>query len=293
MRGKRVLVVGLGNSAMDIACELCRPGLTDEVVISSRSPAWIMPKYMFGKPLDQAPLMPFWVPWRIRSALATTLLRLAAGKPDDYGLPQPDHPLLAAHPTVSQDLLGKFGSGDLRWKPNIQRFDGQDVTFEDDSTERFDVVVYCTGYNVSFPFLDSELAPIKDNDMPLWLRLVSPDIPNLFFLGLLQPLGAIMPLAEAQSQLIAAHLAGRCELPQPSRMVREMERERRRLRARYRDSARHTMQVDFDEYLWRVRRAMRRGIKQAGAVTAGDFDRHPFWSRMTRDSKTPNEANQP
>ena len=83
------------------------------------------------------------------------MLRVAVGEMTDYGLPKPDHKLLEAHPTVSDDLLPRLGHGDITVKPNIDRFDGgSKVCFTDGSAEEVDVVVYCTGYKVTFPFLD-------------------------------------------------------------------------------------------------------------------------------------------
>ncbi len=256
--GQRVLIVGAGNSAMDIACELARPGLTKSVVLSSRSPTWIIPRYLLGRPLDRWPQPPAWIHWRLRSALSAALLRLAVGTPDRYGAPRPRHPLFAAHPTVSQDIFGKLGGGDIRWKPNVERFDGDRVVFTDGSSAKFDVVVYCTGYEVAFPFFSDPGLEVINNDLPLWLRLVIPERRNLFFVGLLQPLGAIMPLAEAQSKWIADHLTGQIELPTPEAMHRQIAKERRRMFRRYRQSPRHTMQVDFDAYLKSLHRARRR-----------------------------------
>jgi cation diffusion facilitator CzcD-associated flavoprotein CzcO len=275
LAGKRVLVVGLGNSAMDIACELCRPGLCEKVVISSRSPAWIIPKYLFGRPMDQVPVLPAWVPWRLRSSLLQATLSLAVGRPEKYGLPAPDHALLSSHPTVSQEILGKFGSGDLSWRPDIQNLDRHQVQFADNSSEEFDVIIYCTGYNVSFPFLDAELAPVTDNRMDLWLRMLRPAIANLFFIGLMQPLGAIMPLAEAQAKMLADHLGGVCWLPDDERMHQQTNQATKQLQRRYRASARHTMQVDFDIYLGELRTAHRTGLKHHDPSRS-----HSFWSRM-------------
>jgi hypothetical protein len=127
------------------------------------------------------------------------------------------------------------------------------------------VLVYCTGYKVSFPFFDPSFVSAKDNDLPLFRRVFHPDIPGLFFVCLLQPLGAVMPLADAQSEWIAAHLLGQYALPERGEIEADMERERRVMFERYVPSARHTMQVDFDEYLLALEKERRRGAARASA----------------------------
>ncbi len=120
----------------------------------------------------------------------------------DYGLPKPDHKLLEAHPTVSSELLPRLGHGDIAVKPNIDRFaGGRTVRFVDGSEEEIDLVVYCTGYKITFPFLDPEVFAAPDNRMPLYRRVVSVEHPGLYFIGFIQPLGPIMPIAEAQSRM--------------------------------------------------------------------------------------------
>jgi hypothetical protein len=283
-RGKRVLIVGMGNSAMDIACELSRPGLAEKVFLSARRGVWILPKYLFGVPMSRLGALPHWFNWRIASFLTHLMVALNVGKPWNYGLPRPDHRFLQAHPTISQEIFIRLGSGDVLPRPGIQRLEGGNVRFSDGSTEAIDVIVWCTGYKVSFPFFDPAFISAPGNDLPLWERLVMPGVPNLFFAGLLQPLGAIMPVAEAQGRFIGDCLAGEIALPPEDEMRRAMEAERRKMFARYSDrAARHTMQVDFEAYLWRLRRLARGGRRRAehgGGMEAGD----PRLDRSTRAS---------
>ena len=127
-----------------------------------------------------------------------------------YGLPKPDHKLFEAHPTVSSELLPRLGHGDIEVKPNIDRFTGgRSVRFVDGSEEEIDLVVYCTGYKMTFPFFDPEVFSAPDNRLPLYRRVVSVERPGLYFIGFIQPLGPIMPLAEAQAEWVADLLCGR------------------------------------------------------------------------------------
>ena len=150
-------------------------------------------------------------------------------------------------------------------KPNIASLTRDGVRFTDGSEVEADVVVYCTGYKVTFPFFDEAFIAAPDNDLPLFRRTFHPDVPNVFFIGLLQPLGAIMPLAELQSEWVADFLAGRYALPSPRGLRADMEAERRRMFKRYVASKRHTMQVDFDDYVAAVAKERAAGAQRARA----------------------------
>ncbi len=262
-KDKKVLVVGIGNSAMDIATE--SSFVASETFLSSRRGAYILPKYLFGRPLDQigvnslTPLLPF----AFRRAILMAMYRIGVGKVQDYGLPEPDHRLGEAHPTISADFLNRIAHGEMTWKPNVKAFEGGSVRFEDGTAEDVDIIVWCTGYKVTFPFFDEELVSAPDNDLPLFRRVFRPSIDNLAFIGLLQPLGAIMPLAEAQGRWIASYLRGEYQLPPRPQMERDMERERAKMFKRYVASKRHTMQVDFDNYLYALGKELKAGAARA------------------------------
>jgi cation diffusion facilitator CzcD-associated flavoprotein CzcO len=249
LRGKRVLVVGFGNSAVDIASELSAPGVADRVLLSTRRGAWVLPKFVFGRPLDQLGVTPGFLPLRVRQLIGSVLYRLIVGNPAKYGFPRPDHPIGGAHPTVSSELLPRLAQGRVTPKPKIRRLLGGEVEFEDGSREALDAILYATGYKVTFPFFDRDLVGAPNNELPLYFRTFHPDVPGLYFVGLAQPLGAIMPIAEAQSKLVAAHLTGRYRLPSPEAMRAAAHSERSGLDRRYVRSRRHTMQVDFDEFM--------------------------------------------
>ena len=276
-RGKNVVVVGMGNSAMDIAVETSQ--VAERVFLSARRGAWVIPKYLFGKPLDQLGNDPR-VPFRIRQKIYERILLMNVGRMENYGLPRPDHRPGEAHPTISSDILVRLGSGDVKPKPNIAELLGDRVRFADGSIEPADVIVYCTGYRVTFPFFDPQFISAPDNDLPLFRRVFKPDVDNVFFIGLLQPLGAIMPLAEAQSEWVADYLLGKYALPPHEEVLSDIADERRRLMKRYVASKRHTMQVDFEDYLYALSRERKRGARRADAL--GNRPPPPISARRDR-----------
>ena len=262
LEGKRVLVLGIGNSATDIAVESSR--VAAQTYLAMRRGAHIVPKYVFGVPTDhltdsalaRGPLV-------LQQLSMAAMLRLTQGKVTDYGLPEPDHAVLHAHPTVSDDLLTRLGHGDITVLPNIDRFEGSKVFFVDGSAHEVDVVVYCTGYKVTFPFLDDTIVHAEDNHIDLYRRVVDPEHDGLYFIGLIQPLGSIMPLAEAQAEWVGDLVTGEAALPSHQEMRAQIREYDEHLRKRYVASKRHTIQVDFHKYRAEIERERRLGRARA------------------------------
>ncbi len=259
--GKRVLVVGVGNSGCDIASEATHHA--DAVFLSTRRGAHVVPKYLLGQPLDTwaSPIsaaLPLWA----QRTMMRSLLWMTRGGQKPYGFPTPEHPILSEHPTVSSTLLDHVGHGRIRVKSNVAEYEGEHVTFEDGSTERIDLVILATGYTIAFPFLDTHALGVVDNRVPFYLNVVPPSVPNLYFIGLIQPLGAIMPLAELQSEWVADLLEGKASLPDEATMQRDIQRKEQAMRRRYVASKRHTIQVDFYPYARSLKRARKQGAKQ-------------------------------
>ncbi len=253
---KEVLIVGIGNSAVDIACELTT--VAKKVVISTRSGAYIIPKYLFGIPTDHISKPPLaFAPLALQRLALQTALQINVGKQDKYGVPVPNRPILTEHPTISQDLLNKVGHGKIKIKSNIKKLNGKSVVFEDGTEETFDVLIYCTGYNITFPFFDKDFINPNDNEVPLYHKVVHPEHENLFFLGLIQPLGAIMPLSEVQAKWIAGILTRKSKLPSKDKMLQTIKHDRDEMRKRYNNSARHTVQVDFYPYKRLIEQAIK------------------------------------
>jgi len=267
---KDVLVVGVGNSGMDIACDATK--LARRVSVVTRHGVHVLPKYAFGRPIDQfgSPLNAY-LPFPVERRLYEVIQRLSTGRPQDRGLPKPDHRLLSAHPTVSSDFCDRVGHGDITMKPNIERLDGDTVHFTDGTSEHVDLLVYATGYKVALPFFDKELYDPAGNAMPLYERVLTPELPGLFFIGFVQTVGSNIPLMEMQSEWAGDLITGACVLPPEAEIDEWIAADQAAMARRYVRSSRHTMQVDF----WRYAHALKLCRRRTGDEPSGIAARLP------------------
>lgn len=260
LAGKHVVVVGMGNSAMDIAVDASYHAASTSLV--ARKGVHIVPKYILGRPLD-AGVRPTRVPftWTLRSL--APVLRAIVGPMSRYGLPEPDHRLGQTHPTVSSRILDRLAHGAIQVRPEIEELRGDRVLYSDGREESADLIVYCTGYKISFPFLDEREIGAPDNELVLYKRIFPPGRDGLYFIGFVQPWGAIMPIAEAQSKLVADHLLGAYALPEQQQMRSDIADMIARQRRRYLPSKRHTIQVDFSNHMVELQDEARAGARRA------------------------------
>lgn len=269
LTGKRILIIGIGNSAADIAVELSSRTLDNEVVISTRSSAWIVPKYIAGKPADKYYATSPYVPLAWQRKAVQLMQPMSAGRPEDIGLPTPNHKFFEAHPTQSVELPLRLGSGDLRAKGDVERFDGSTVHFADGTSEEFDVVVHATGYNITFPFFAPDLISAPENEIRLFKRILKPGFDDLAFVGFAQATPTLFPFVEAQTRLVAAWLAGRYSPPSDAEMERVIDEDTRKYTAHMVQRPRHTQQLDYFIYEHDLRtKEIPAGVARAAGVPA-------------------------
>jgi dimethylaniline monooxygenase (N-oxide forming) len=248
--GKDVVVVGAGNTAVDLAAELSWHARS--VTLSTRSGAHVLPRYLFGRPLDRwSTRASTRLPLAVQRPLYRILLFLARGRQASYGFPTPASPILSQHPTVNQDILRLVKDGHVALRRGLSRTTEREAVFIDGTTTTCDVIIFATGYTISFPFLE-DVIDVVDNRIDLYRRVVSVDHPGLFFVGLIQPVGALPPLAEQQAKWVSRLLDG-APLPTVATMKAAITRDREALAARYEDRPRHTIQVDYWSYLDEMR----------------------------------------
>jgi dimethylaniline monooxygenase (N-oxide forming) len=253
-KDKRVLVVGIGNSAVDIAVDVCKSA--QSTLLSTRRSAWVMPKYIMGVPVDRWSsflMRKLHLPTRLARSVMRRLAYLAVGDQARFGVPRPAHAIWQEHATLSQELLPYVGHGWIGIKPNVRELQGTQVAFDDGSTAPIDAIIYATGYRTSFPFISPELFEVKDGAVSLYRRMLPPHLPGLYFVGLVQPIGATIPLVEIQARWVASVLAGDTALPDAPAMQAEIARHHQHQAKRYLGSARYTLEVDFRDYAKQLR----------------------------------------
>lgn len=241
-KGKRVLVVGGGNSACDVAVEVSR--IAPRVCISMRRGYHIFPKFIFGKPTDDAVAKIQWIPSWLRQKIITLVVRVLQGRYPKYKLMKPDCGPLEIHPTINSELLYSIRHGKITPRTGITKFEKNTVYFTDGSQEEFDTVVFATGYQVSFPFFDKDYLDFSNaTKIPLYRKMMHADFDNLYFIGLCQPQGCIWPLADYQSKIVARIIAG--TLKRPEQLHQKIAEEINKPHYRFKSNRRHALEVDY------------------------------------------------
>jgi hypothetical protein len=253
LRGRRVLVVGGGNTGCDIAVEAAQQAAA--VWHSTRRGYWYAPKYVFGRPADQLNdlMLRLRLPLRVREWLYRRAVRLTLGDVTRFGLPAPDHRPYESHPIVNSQLVYYAGHGRITPVPDVARFDGTKAELTDGSRIEPDLVVMATGYLPRFEFLASELLDCDAEGRPdLHLHAFARRHPTLAVVGLLQADAGLFPLAHWQSVTIAKWL--RLQAADPARAAEVQRRESARpMRSWSRramvPSPRHWFEVGHVDYL--------------------------------------------
>ncbi len=222
--GKRVLVVGAGNSGCDIAVDAARHA--ESVTISMRRGYHFVPKFVFGRPVDQIgrSSQSLRLPIGLVRVGYRALLRVAFGRPQDFGLPAPDHKLLESPPIVNSLLPYYVAHGRVSPRPDIERLDGDKVHFVDGTVDAVDVIVYATGFRISMPFLDGEHLGWRDGRPDLYLMAMSRRHDNLFVAGLTDGTGGHFPTVDLQTRLVARFIRSSEEGTPQARRLAEAKR---------------------------------------------------------------------
>ena len=262
--GKRVLIVGGGNSAADIACDAARSAA--KAFISLRRGYHFIPKFIFGQPADvfshAGPSLPRWLEERVFGFL---LNRILVGDLTTLGLQKPDHPILRSHPILNTQILHHLGHGDIAARRDVQRLDGHTVHFVDGTSEEIDLILWATGYEKRFPFLGEHDLDRQGEALDLYLNVFHRRYEDVFFMGLFETDGAAYGIFGQQAELIAAYLDPTLAPATRATLDRLRASDRTDLRGgvQYIASPRHDYYVKGDVY----ERALRKASKVIGAAT--------------------------
>ncbi|MEO9782099.1 MAG: NAD(P)-binding domain-containing protein [Sedimentitalea sp.] len=203
--GKRVLIVGAGNSGCDIAVDAIHHGRSCD--LSMRRGYYFVPKYVFGKPADTVGggiKLPKW----LKRKVDALILDWFVGNPQKYGFPKPDYQLYESHPIVNSLVLYHAGHGDLRVRPDVDRLDGQTVHFRDGSQADYDMILAATGYRLHYPFIDDALLNWRGDAPHLFLNAMHPERDDLFVLGMIEATGLGWQGRHEQAEMVARYIAG-------------------------------------------------------------------------------------
>ncbi|MEQ4302112.1 NAD(P)-binding domain-containing protein [Plantactinospora sp. B6F1] len=260
IRGKRVLVVGAGNTGCDIAVEAGQQAA--KCWHSTRRGYWYAPKYAFGRPADQVndSLVPFRLPLRLRQWLFHRMLNLTVGDLTRFGLPRPDHRVFETHPIVNSHLVHQLGHGSITPVPDVGRFRRNSVTLVDGEEIEPDLVVFATGYLPRFEFLAPELLGTDAAGRPaLYLNAFPRRHPTLAVAGLLQADSGLLPLVHWQTVVIARWLRLRETAPDRARSFAariDAEAGNRWHSAKVKESTRHWFEIGHIDYLRVLQRTL-------------------------------------
>jgi cation diffusion facilitator CzcD-associated flavoprotein CzcO len=261
---KRVLVIGCGNSACDIAVDAVHRAKS--VDLSVRRGYHFLPKFILGKPTDTFGGA-IKLPRRLKQLIDGLLVRVLIGKPSQYGLPDPDYRLYESHPVLNSQVLHHLGHGDIQPRGEIQAVSGHRVTFANGDTADYDLILQATGYKLDYPFIDrAELNWPQDAGAPqLYLNVFHPQHDDLFMLGMIEASGLGWQGRAEQAELVALairqQLDGRASAQRLREIVRRQVGERLDGGYRYLKLERMAYYVHKDSY----RAAMRKHVNELRA----------------------------
>jgi cation diffusion facilitator CzcD-associated flavoprotein CzcO len=226
--GKRVLLVGCGNSGADIAVDAAHRA--SSVDISLRRGYYFLPKFIGGVPTDAVGgkvKLPKFIQQRISAALSRFML----GRPSQYGLPEPDYKMFESHPVINSLLLHHIGHGDIKPRRDIAAVEGNKVTFTDGESGDYDLILLATGYKLNYPFIDSQHLNWSGFAPRLYLNVLHPEYDNLFLMGMVEAAGLGWEGRNEQAELVALYIRQLAAGAASAQKLKALKRERVSLRA--------------------------------------------------------------
>ena len=199
-KGKRVLIVGAGNSGCDIAVDAVHHA--QSIDISVRRGYYFVPKYVFGKPADSLGGKRPLPPW-LKQKVDSTILKWFTGDPVRFGFPKPAYKMYESHPVVNSLILYHVGHGDVKVMPDVARLEGHTVYFKDGSARDYDLILAATGYKLHYPFLDHALLNWQGMAPRLYLNIFAPRFDRLAVLGMVEASGLGWQGRYEQAELVA------------------------------------------------------------------------------------------
>ncbi|MEH6389091.1 MAG: NAD(P)-binding domain-containing protein [Pseudomonas profundi] len=224
-KGKRVLIVGCGNSGADIAVDAVHHA--QSVDISLRRGYYFVPKFIKGRPVDTLGGK-VKLPRALKQRVDGAMIRMVIGKPSDYGLPDPDYRLYESHPVINSLILHHLGHGDIHARRDISKVSGKQVTFADGESKEYDLILMSTGYLLDYPFIMRQHLnwPASQDAPQLYMNVFHPEHDNLFMMGMIEAAGLGWEGRNQQARLVALYIRQRQQNAQPAKAFDKIKRER-------------------------------------------------------------------
>lgn len=244
--GQRVLVVGVGNSGLDIAADLVP--FAARTISSARSPVLIMPRMILGVPSARvlAKINKPWLPWVVQRQAMRWISQVFHGRPEQWGFRTPK---TRTHPASNATYMAHVSYRRIDVRPGVEAVDGTTVRYVDGATDEVDTIIAATGYEIDLPFLPKQVSPIVERRIEAYKRVVHPDWPGMYFIGFHNVSGgANISMMDVQSRLMTAAVRGDLDLPDAAGMHRDIAREQRFLARRFPGAARYGLELDPVRY---------------------------------------------
>jgi cation diffusion facilitator CzcD-associated flavoprotein CzcO len=248
--GKRVLVIGVGNSGLDVAADVCT--VTASTVVSARSPVLVMPRTMFGLPVARVigAVNKPWLPWIVQRQTLRVLSYVMYGRMEQWGMITPK---TRTHPSTNATFMAHVTYRKIIVKPGVQRVVGHVVHFTNGTSAEFDTIIAATGFEIDLPFLSEELSPIVERRIETYKRVVHPAWPGLYFVGFFNVAGGSnISMMDVQSAWVTALVDGALTLPSESEMRADIRAEQAWMARRYPDRPRYGLELDPLRYRAKV-----------------------------------------
>ena len=252
--GKRICVVGVGNSACDMATDVC--STAEDCVLVARSGVLILPKLFCGIPFTDITrkIQQPWVPTWLRRKLTGWLSYLVHGSMTKLGFKPSNQ---RAHVTSNGTIVTDIAYNRITVKQGIEQIDGQTIHFVDGSSGEFDVLLAATGYLIDLPFISRDIVPLEDNRLELFKRMVQPNWPGLYLMGFFNTDTALNMVYEHQARWVRDIELGKAKLPPIAAMEADIAAKRQWVETYYKASLRHTIEEEHVPYIGELKKSMR------------------------------------
>ena len=263
--GKRICVIGVGNSACDIASDVCVT--SRKTVLVARSGVTILPKLLFGRPFTDitAQIQRPWLPRKLRQKLVRALVWVAHGNMQKLGFKKSSS---LSHVTSNGTVVTDIAYRRIHVKQGIEAIDGHTIRFVDGSAEEFDTIIAATGYRIDLDMLPPDVVRVDDNRLDLFMRMVPPGWPGLFLMGFFNTDTALNMVFEHQARGVREHLLGNAALPSDAEMRQAIADRTAWYKSQYRDTPRHTIEEEHVRYLTDLRATLKADAGRVGQARA-------------------------